>query len=260
VLGLPLLVGLPFVRRRVGRRSKLLRAVANEAYQTLQASVRFHLPPTKQQVILITSSVEGEGKTSAAAGLARSLARVGQKTLLISADLRFPTLHELFKTPLSPGLSDILVSASTNGARPGAISAAIDESVQLVVGGVGDNLHVLPSGTRVPDPAKLLFSEALPSFFAAIRERDYQYVIIDGPPLLGIADSHALAQSVDSVIVVSRLGLATVEDLDELRDTLERLEVHTLGVVVVGARRSIVYAYAGSSSTTDELPRRRVSA
>jgi non-specific protein-tyrosine kinase len=260
VLGLPLLVGLPFVRRRVGRRSKLLRAVANEAYQTLQASVRFHLPPTKQQVILITSSVEGEGKTSAAAGLARSLARVGQKTLLISADLRFPTLHELFKTPLSPGLSDILVSASTNGARPGAISAAIDESVQLVVGGVGDNLHVLPSGTRVPDPAKLLFSEALPSFFAAIRERDYQYVIIDGPPLLGIADSHALAQSVDSVIVVSRLGLATVEDLDELRDTLERLEVHTLGVVVVGARRSIVYAYAASSSTTDELPRGRVSA
>jgi capsular exopolysaccharide synthesis family protein len=260
VLGLPLLVGLPFVRRRFGRRPKLLRAVANEAYQTLQASVRFHLPPTKQQVILITSSVEGEGKTSAAAGLARSLARVGQKTLLISADLRFPTVHELFKTPLSPGLSDILVSASTNGARPGAISAAFDESVQLVVGGVGDNLHVLPSGTRVPDPAKLLFSEALPSFFAAIRERDYQYVIIDGPPLLGIADSHALAQSVDSVIVVSRLGLATVEDLNELRDTLERLEVHTLGVVVVGARRSIVYAYAASSSTTDELPRGRVSA
>ena len=122
VLGLPLLVGLPFVRRRFGRRRKLLRAVANEAYQTLQASVRFYLPPTKQQVILITSSVEGEGKTSAAAGLARALARVGQKTLLISGDLRFPTLHELFKTPLAPGLSDILVAASSNGARPDALS------------------------------------------------------------------------------------------------------------------------------------------
>ena len=67
-------------------------------------------------MILVTSSVEGEGKTSAAAGLARALARVGQKTLLISGDLRFPTLHELFKTPLSPGLSDILVAASSNGA------------------------------------------------------------------------------------------------------------------------------------------------
>jgi capsular exopolysaccharide synthesis family protein len=260
VLGLPLLVGLPFVRRHFGRRRKLLRAVANEAYQTLQASVRFYLPPTKQQVILITSSVEGEGKTSAAAGLARALARVGQRTLLISADLRFPTLHELFKTPLSPGLSDILVTASSNGARPNALSLAIDESVQLVVGGVGDNLHVIPSGTRVPDPSKLLFSDALSSFFAAIQERDYQYVIIDGPPLLGIADSHALAQSVDSVIVVSRLGLATLEDLTELRDTLERLEVHTLGVVVVGSRRSIVYSYAASSSIGDELPRGRVSA
>jgi polysaccharide biosynthesis transport protein len=260
VLGLPLLVGLPFVRRRFGRRRKLLRAVANEAYQTLQASVRFYLPPTKQQVILVTSSVEGEGKTSAAAGLARALARVGQKTLLISGDLRFPTLHELFKTPLSPGLSDILVAASSNGARPNALSLAIDESVQIVVGGVGDNLHVIASGTRVPDPSKLLFSEALSAFFAAIQKRDYRYVIVDGPPLLGIADSHALAQSVDSVIVVSRLGLATIEDLTELRDTLERLEVHTLGVVVVGSRRSIVYSYAASSAIGDELPRGRVSA
>ena len=260
VLGLPLLVGLPFVRHRFGRRRRLLRAVANEAYQTLQASVRFYLPPTKQQVILVTSSVEGEGKTSAAAGLARALARVGQKTLLISGDLRFPTLHELFMTPLSPGLSDILVAASSNGARPNAMSVAIDESVQIVVGGVGDNLHVISSGTPVPDPSKLLFSEALAAFFAAIEERDYQYVIVDGPPLLGIADSHALAQSVDSVIVVSRLGLATLEDLTELRDTLERLEVNTLGVVVVGSRRSIVYSYAASSAIGDELPRGRVSA
>lgn len=258
LLGLPLLVGVPFVKRRFGRRPKILRAVANEAYQTLQASIRFHLPATKQQVILITSSVEGEGKTSVAAGLARSLARVGQKTLLISGDLRFPTLHELFKTPLAPGLSDILVAASTNGSRPSELAASIDESVQTVFGGVGDNLHVIPSGTRVPDPAKLLFSDALTAFFATIETMDYQYVIVDGPPLLGIADSHALAQRVDSVIVVSRTDRATMEDLTELRDTIERLEVHVLGVVVVGARRTLTYAYAGASSASDELPRGRV--
>jgi non-specific protein-tyrosine kinase len=260
LLGLPLLVGVPFVRRRFGRRPKILRAVANEAYQTLQASIRFHLPATKQQVILITSSVEGEGKTSVAAGLARALARVGQKTLLISGDLRFPTLHEVFKTPLAPGLSDILVAASTNGSRPSELAAAIDESLQTVFGGVGDNLQVIPSGTRVPDPAKLLFSDALSAFFATVEKMEYQYVIVDGPPLLGIADSHALAQRVDSVIVVSRTDRATLEDLTELRDVIERLEVHTLGVVVVGARRTLTYAYAGASSAGDELPRGRVPA
>jgi capsular exopolysaccharide synthesis family protein len=259
LLGLPLLVGVPFVKRRFGRRPKILRAVANEAYQTLQASVRFHLPATtKQQVILITSSVEGEGKTSVAAGLARALARVGQRTLLISGDLRFPTLHELFKTPLAPGLSDILVAASSNGSRPSDLAAAIDESVQTVFGGVGDNLHVIASGTRIPDPAKLLFSDALAAFFAAVEKMDYQYVIVDGPPLLGIADSHALAQRVDSLVVVSRTDRATLEDLTELRDTIERLEVDTLGVVVVGARRTLTYAYAGASSAGDELPRARV--
>jgi capsular exopolysaccharide synthesis family protein len=258
VLGLPLLVGIPFVRRRFGRRPRILRAVANEAYQTLQATVRFHLPATRQQVILITSSVEGEGKTSVAAGLARALARVGQNTLLISGDLRFPSLHELFKTPLAPGLSDILVAASSNGSRPTELAAAIDESVYPVVGGVGDNLHVIPSGTRVPDPAKLLFSEALSTFFKTIEKMDYQYVIVDGPPLLGIADSHALAQRVDSLIVVSRTDRATLEDLTELRDMIERLEVPTLGVVVVGARRTLTYAYAGTASVTDDLPRGRV--
>jgi Mrp family chromosome partitioning ATPase len=78
--------------------------------------------------------------------------------------------------------------------------------------------------------------------------------------LLGIADSHALARTVDSVIVVSRLDRATLEDLTELRDMLERLEVHALGVVVVGARRSIAYAYAGAASAREGRPRGRVSA
>jgi Mrp family chromosome partitioning ATPase len=87
---------------------------------------------------------------------------------------------------------------------------------------------------------------------------DYQYVIVDGPPLLGIADSHALAQRVDSLIVVSRTDRATLEDLTELRDMIERLEVPTLGVVVVGARRTLTYAYAGTASVTDDLPRGRV--
>ena len=105
-------------------------------------------------MILITSSVEGEGKTSVAAGLARALARVGQKTLLISGDLRFPTLHELFKTPLAPGLSDILVAASSNGARPERCSTAIDESVQIVFGGVGDNLHVIAERHPGPGPGE----------------------------------------------------------------------------------------------------------
>jgi len=143
---------------------------------------------------------------------------------------------------------------------PGTVAAAIDESLQTVFGGVSDNLHVIPSGTRVADPAKLLFSDALPTFFGALEQRDYQYVVVDGPPLLGIADSHALARRVDSVIVISRLDRATLEDLTEMRDMIERLEVHALGVVVVGARRSIAYAYAGAAYAREDLPRGRVSA
>jgi hypothetical protein len=97
LLNLPVLAGIPYVSRRFNRRrTNMLTAVATEAYQTLQASVRFELPPDRQRVILVSSALEGEGKTHVSAGLGRALARVGHKTLVVCADLRFPTLHDQF--------------------------------------------------------------------------------------------------------------------------------------------------------------------
>ena len=77
-------------------------------------------------------------------------------------------------------------------------------------------------------------------------------MIIDGPPLLGIADAHAIAQRVDGMLLVSRLDRSTLEDAVETTDLLERLDVRPLGVVVVGVRRSLSYAYAGGSARTDD--------
>lgn len=257
VLNLPVLAGIPYLGKRIGRRrSNLHTAVANEAYQTLQASVRYELPPERQRVILVSSALEGEGKTNVASGLGKALARIGHKTLIVCADMRFPTLHEQFGLARAPGLSEVLEGIGHNaGSSTRTIKSTIKSAIKSpahTYGRIGQNLEIITSGTRPHDPAELLFGDALDHFFRGIAEFDYAYVVIDGPPLLGIADAHAIAQRVDGMLLVSRLDRSTLEDVVETTDLLERLDVRPLGVVVVGVRRSLSYAYAGGSARTDD--------
>jgi capsular exopolysaccharide synthesis family protein len=254
VLNLPVLAGIPIVGKRSGRTSSMHAAVANEAYQTLQASVRYELPPERQRVILVSSALEGEGKTNVASGLGKALARIGHKTLIVCADMRFPTLHEQFGLARAPGLSDVLEGIGQNAASPRRTIENAIKSPAHTFGRIGENLEIMTSGTRPDDPAELLFGDAIDHFFKGIGELDHAYVVIDGPPLLGIADAHAIAQRVDGMLLVSRLDRSTLEDIVEMTDLLDRLDVRPLGVVVVGARRSLSYAYAGGSARSDEQP------
>jgi tyrosine-protein kinase Etk/Wzc len=236
--------------------------IAQEAYQTLQTTIRFELPPDRQRVLLVTSAVEGEGKSHVAAGLARALARADQKTLLVSADLRFPTLHTLFETDRSPGLAELL-RAGRDGASSEAwtreFAAALRSSQDAGVA-LPPNLDFLPSGSRAANPSALLFSDAVEHFFAAVALRAYDYVVVDGAPLLGIADSRSLAKRADSVLIVSRPERSTVDDVAELRDVLDRLGAHALGIVVVGVRRAGSYAYVGADLTAEDVEAGRVLA
>jgi capsular exopolysaccharide synthesis family protein len=247
----PVLVTIPFVRRRFGRQPRVLAAVEYEAYQTLQASIRFQLPPNEQHIILITSAVEGEGKTTVTANLGRALARAGQKTLVISADMRRPKLHEHLDVTPQPGLSEIL------GALDRGADGSIDRTMSAVKSllhssaAVKGNLHVLASGKKPSDPARLLLSNAVPALLAELRQMDYAYILFDGPPLLGLADAQALAQRSDEVMIVSRLDRITVENAIDVRDLLDRLEVTPLGHVVLGVRRSTSYYYAKTTTAPE---------
>jgi Mrp family chromosome partitioning ATPase len=152
------------------------------------------------------------------------------RTWLVSADMRWPKLHELFDVDQTPGLSEVLV-----GARNGGSSGIFQLSAARTGSG---SLHVLASGQTPPDPAQLLASDALDGFFDEIKESEYDYVLLDGPPLLGLVDSQVLAQRVDGVLIVCRPDRQTPETALALRELLERLEVEPLGIVIVGARSS----------------------
>jgi capsular exopolysaccharide synthesis family protein len=228
---LPVMVEVPFVRRRFGHSPNTLSAVEYEAYQTLQATLRMQLPPDSQRTVLVTSALHGEGKTEVTAALGLVLAQAGQRTWLVSADMRWPRLHELFDVAQTPGLAEVLASgrqgesAVTVGARKGSRDN-------------GGRLHVLASGHRPPDPGQLLAGAALDGFFDDIKESDYDYVLLDGPPLLGLVDSQVLAQRVDGVIVVCRPDRLTSETAIDMRELLQRLRAPALGLVVIGGRGS----------------------
>ena len=233
----PVVATIPFVRRRLGRQPKVLSGPEHEAYQTLQATIRFQLPPTEQHIILVTSALEDEGKTTVSVNLGKALARAGRKTLIISGDMRHPKLHERFEIEQAPGLAEVLTALSRDGeGAHGRTMSALRGLLQAQAGSKG-NLHVLPSGKPPADPGRLLSSGAVSTLFDQLRALDYQYVLIDGTPLLGIADSQSILPRVDDVIVVSRLDRLRVEDIIEVRDILDRVDVTPLGHVVVGGRR-----------------------
>jgi capsular exopolysaccharide synthesis family protein len=246
LMELPVLASIPYVQHRFSRRRSVVSAVAGEAFQTLQVSVQ-HALEGRGKVVLVTSALPEEGKTTMAVGLARALTHVGKRTLLVSADFRLPTLHSRLGIPKAPGLSDVLRNIAKSNPLP-TESELVDQLLQathVVVTSASESLYVVPSGSLVPNPAALLFGGPLDVLLPAVIQLDYDYVIVDGPPLLGVADGHALAQRADAILIAARLDRLTVEHVLETRETLDRLEAKTLGLVVgIPWRRAHSYGYA----------------
>ena len=235
-LGTPLLAGIPFVGRRFGRRNHIGAMAEHEAYQTLRAAVELGAPPDARQMILVASALHGEGKTTVTARLGRSLAQAGHKTLLISADLRWPDLHDVFDLPVRPGLSEVLKLTERAGVSKDLLPATAHKVFVRGAGGAERQLDVLTSGAKPADPARLLSGPAARAFFDYVRQFEYDYVLVDAPPMLGIADAQSLARETDRMLLVARLERLSADHVINLRDVMERVNMNVLGLVVIGAR------------------------
>jgi capsular polysaccharide biosynthesis protein/Mrp family chromosome partitioning ATPase len=234
---LTVLAGVPYVRSLLGRRRRYASAAEDEAYQTLRAWVELELPAEQARVLLLTSAVHSEGKTTATARLGQALSEAGYGVLLVSADLRRPTLHQVFDVELGAGTADIIEDIARDPeADPVAL---IDRAiVQLSPAGGGGRgrgeLSLLTSGTSPEHAVRSLTTEVAHTFFGGLRGVGFDYVLVDGPPLLGIADSTVLAQEADDLLVIARLDRVTVENAVDLRELLGRLTTPVLGLIVIG--------------------------
>jgi capsular polysaccharide biosynthesis protein/Mrp family chromosome partitioning ATPase len=234
---LTVLAGVPYVRSWLGRRRRYASAAEDEAYQTLRAWVELQLPAEATRVLLLTSAVHSEGKTTATARLGQALAEAGNGVLLVSADLRRPTLHTLFGVEPGMGVADVLEELSLD-AEIEASTLIEPHIVQVRAATSGPRGHgelsLLTSGSNPDRAVRALTTETGRLFFAGLRAVGFDYVLVDGPPLLGIADSTVLAQEADDLLVIARLDRVTVENAVDLREMLSRLPTPVLGLVVIG--------------------------
>ncbi len=182
-----------------------------EPYRTLRTALL--LAPVAPQAIVITSSGASEGKSTTAVNTAAALARCGATVLLIDGDLRLPRCHQALGLPIGPGLTDFLA---------GEVSEAPIVSTHV------DNLSFLPAGHAVPNTAELLAAEPMSAFLRAMREQ-FNFIIIDTPPILAVSDGLLLANLADGVVLVAQRGKSRH---DRLRITLERL--HQTGARILG--------------------------
>jgi succinoglycan biosynthesis transport protein ExoP len=249
LLGLPVLSGVPLIRRRV---DAMYARAEYEAYQTLSASLRLALPASSEpHIILVTSATHGDGKSTVTARLGRALSQAGNRTLIVSGDLRWPKLDETFGVDGQPGLHELLSHIADDPSTPAYdVDELILPTQREGVRRRGD-LDILPAGKRDGEASELLSTPALPAFMTALRASSYAYVLIDSAPLLGVVDGQMFAQFCDEMLVVARMGHLKVSDVVDLRELLDRIDCDVAGLVVIGTRLASSPYYAGEAPMTE---------
>jgi protein-tyrosine kinase len=203
---------------------------AAEHYRLLRARIERQESGRRKQLLVVTSSCVGDGKTTTSANLALTMAQdFGQSVVLVEGDLRRPTLAQQFGLPDGPGLVDVLV-----GAVP--LQAAL---VELP----GHGLHVLPGGLPTQRSAGLIASTALRRMIESLRGR-FDRIVLDAPPS-NIADTHELARLADGVLFVIRAGVTPRAAIEKALSELDGDKL--LGIVLNDAdtpSESAGYTYA----------------
>lgn len=203
-----------------------------EAYRTLRTSILLSSWGAPPKVLMVTSPLAQEGKTTTSVNTAIVLAQRGARVLLVDADLRRPSVHKAFGLVQTPGLSEFLTG--NIGECP------ITPWSQF------PNLHILPSGGSPPHPAELLGSALMNSTLAEWRKQ-FDHIVIDTPPALSVTDAVLLSVQADSVMLVIRSGQTTKQALRRARQLLSYVNAKVMGVVVnaMDLNASDYYYYYG---------------
>jgi len=193
-----------------------------ESYRNIRTSILLSSIDRTPQVILVTSPLSGDGKSTTAYNLAIAFGVQNKRVLLLDADMRRPTIGKKTNCNGRKGLSDLLAN-----------DLPLDEVIQPHPG--LPSLSVLTSGTIPPMPAELLASERFARLMDQLREQ-FDYVLIDAPPVLLVTDPLLLASSVDGIVLVVRSGVTTKNVMKRLRTVLQKPNVKALGYVLNGLR------------------------
>ncbi len=196
-------------------------SAAAEAFRSLRTNLLFSSLSDPVRSLVITSPAPDEGKSTALANLAVTLAQSGHSTIIVDCDLRRPSQHEIWGIEREPGLTNAALETG--------------KTLPLVETGI-ENLRVLPSGAIPGNPADLLGSKKMDTIIAQLAKMA-DIVLYDVPPVIAVTDAALLASKLDGALLVLRAGATRRDHAEQARELLERIHVRILGVVLTNAPR-----------------------
>ncbi|RYZ75100.1 MAG: polysaccharide biosynthesis tyrosine autokinase [Lysobacteraceae bacterium] len=212
-----------------------LRSPFAESYRSVRTALQFATSHGLPYSLLVTSPGPGEGKSTTALELARNIAQLGKRVVLVDADLRNPSLHRLNNLSNQAGLSNVLAGA-----------AGADDVLQP---GSEPSLSLITSGPLPPNPPELLAGERLGQLLESLRGR-FDMVVLDGPPVLGLADAPLLAHGVEATLLVAAADKTRSDSLQGARQRLVAAHARIIGTLLTQfdlRRKGESYGYGGYS-------------
>ena len=200
--------------------------VSAELFRLIRTNLKFVIPAsTKSPVVLVTSCINGDGKSYVSSNTALSLAMLGKKVVLVGMDIRKPMLATYFNLNTKGHLTDYLAEPEVE----------LDDII--VPSGEHKNLDLIPCGVIPPNPAELLQTERVDQLFEELRKR-YDYIIVDTAPVALVSDTYQLDRVADVTLFVVRYKYTPSEMVDYINDVIEQQRMHNVACVLNGVKTS----------------------
>jgi non-specific protein-tyrosine kinase len=194
------------------------RSPVSEAYRTLRTNLSFYSLDNPIRTLVVTSPATGEGKSTTVANLAVTMAQSGRRTILVDCDLRRPSLHTLFTLSSEPGLTNMV----------------LDETEAPLQKTSVENLWLLASGPKPPNPADLLGTHKVDKVIEQLTAQA-DIVLFDAPPVIAVTDAAVLGAKVDGVLLVIHAGKTRREHAERAKELLEKAKVRLVGATLTNA-------------------------
>lgn len=195
---------------------KLPKSITAESYRSLRTNIQYSSIDKQVKTLVVTSSNAGEGKSTVSGNLAYTFFQSGKRVLIIDCDLRKPSLHRKFNVSNEVGLTDVLVGTS---------------ELNKVMKKIDDNLYLLTTGTLPPNPAEIIGSNTMENFLDECKI-NFDYIILDTPPILPVTDSKLLAIKADATVLVVRSEISKSKHVSQAYKELEKVNANVIGTIL----------------------------
>lgn len=196
------------------------KSVVAEQYRTVRTNIQFSMIDSDLKSFLVTSAAPNAGKSFSAANLATTFAYDDKRVLLVDTDLRKPTVHKVFQTRNTSGLTTLLTDKTKT----------FKDAIQRTS---VDNLFVLPSGPIPPNPSEMIGSARMDQLIKELED-EFDLVIFDTPPLSAVTDAQILSTKTDGVVFIIYQNRAIKEEVIQAKELLEKVNANIIGAILNG--------------------------